>query len=122
MRHAEGRRQADLQRPDHRPIAGRDAGDGGLDALQLVGERKAEGLAGFRQDEPAGRAVEQADAEVSLQHRHVATDRGRRQRQPACRFGEAAVLRAAEEGFQVRQGLHTTILKQHLKMIQIISA
>lgn len=97
--------------PAGSPADGGDPGDGRLDALQIVRDREAEGFARFRQTQLPRRTMKQPHTEVPLQRGDVPADGGRSQRQAPGGLGEAAMLRAADEGFQVRQGFHDATFK-----------
>ena len=66
-----------LSTPAGSPRSRGDARDRSLQFLQIALDRVKESLAGFRQRQLPRAALKQPDAEIALQHRHVAADRGR---------------------------------------------
>ena len=79
---------------------------------RLSADREQEALAGLGQRQLPGAALKQADSEVALQHRDVAADRGRGQRQPPRGGRKAAGFGAADEGLEVGERLHRLIFKE----------
>ena len=102
--HAEGGRHADPEHAGRFPTITGNARDRGLNSLQIVGDGQPERFSCFGQGQLTRRAVEQPHAEIALQHGNVPTDRSRCQRQPPGCFGEAAMLRALHESFEVGEG------------------
>ena len=88
---------------------------------RLSCDRVQEALAGFGQRQLPRAALKQPDAEIALQHRDVAADRRRGQRQPPRGGRKAAGFGAADEGFEVGERFHGAIFKQCLKVIPAIT-
>ena len=101
--------------------ARRHAGNGRLDGFDPIGNRHQETLAVLGQGQAATAALKQANAQVAFEHRHVAADRGWRHAQPPGRRGKAPSLGASDEGFQVGQRFHATILNEQLKLVPVIN-
>ena len=118
---AEGQAHADLEHAGRLAAIARHTGDRCLQPVEIAADRFEEALAGFRQRQLARGTLEQPDTEIALEHRHVAADRRRRQRQPPRRGRETACLRAADKGLQVRKRFGHLIFNEHLQIKSLAS-
>ena len=82
-----------------------------LQVLEIAPDREQEALAGFGQRQLARAALKQPDAEIALQHRDVAADRGRGERQPPRGGRKPAGFGAADKGFEVGERFHGATFK-----------
>ncbi len=103
---AEGQTHADLEHPCGLAPVCRNARDCRLQFLYVGLDCVQETLTGLGEGQPASAALEQPDAQVSLQRRDIAAHGRRGQRQPPRRSRETTGLRAADERFEVCKRLH----------------
>ena len=96
------------------PIA--EAGNGRLQRRKRAVDLLQEALSAFGQAQAPRAAVEQADAEIAFEARHVLADAGRRQAEHPGGGREAAVLRRLRERDQVLHVRHAAILNRGLKV------